>query len=135
MASGLYAKTKKLMLDGGLNMLSHDIKALLVDTAYYTVNLGTHGNLSDVPVGARVATSGNLASKSTTDGVFSAADVTFSAVTGASVEAIIIYRDTGTASTSPLIAYIDTGSGLPVTPNGGDIVVRWDTGANKIFKL
>lgn len=28
-----------------------------------------------------------------------------------------------------------TGSGLPVTPNGGNIVVTWDNGVNKIFKL
>lgn len=36
---------------------------------------------------------------------------------------------------SPLIAYIDTATGLPVTPNGGDITIAWDSGANKIFKL
>jgi hypothetical protein len=47
----------------------------------------------------------------------------------------VIYKDTGTAATSPLIAYIDTATGLPVTPNGGDITVTWDNGSNKIFKL
>ena len=26
-------------------------------------------------------------------------------------------------------------SGLPVTPNGGDITITWDSGANKIFRL
>jgi len=34
-----------------------------------------------------------------------------------------------------LIAFIDTATNLPVTPNGGDIIVAWDNGANKIFKL
>jgi len=38
-------------------------------------------------------------------------------------------------STSRLIAWIDTGTNLPVTPNGGDITVQWDAGANRIFKL
>ena len=47
----------------------------------------------------------------------------------------MIYRDTGTEATSPLIAYIDTATGLPITPNGGDIIVVWDDGANKIFRL
>ena len=61
--------------------------------------------------------------------------MTFTDVTGASIEAIIIYSDTGTEATSPLIAYIDTATGLPITPNGGDIIVTWDNGANKIFKL
>ena len=39
------------------------------------------------------------------------------------------------ASTSQLVAYIDTATGLPVTPNGGNIQIVWDTGANKIFAL
>jgi hypothetical protein len=34
-----------------------------------------------------------------------------------------------------LIAYIDTATGLPVTPGGGDIDITWDNGSNKIFKL
>jgi hypothetical protein len=49
--------------------------------------------------------------------------VTFTAVTGDVSEAVILYKDTGVAATSPLIAYIDTATGLPVTPNGGDITV------------
>ena len=53
----------------------------------------------------------------------------------ASIEAIIIYVDSGTEATSPLIAYIDTATGLPITPNGGDIIVTWDNGTNKIFKV
>jgi len=36
---------------------------------------------------------------------------------------------------SPLLAFLDSVTGLPVTPNGGDITVAWDNGANKIFKL
>jgi hypothetical protein len=68
--------------------------------------------------------------------VFDADPVTFSSVTGNTVEALVIYKDTGNAATSPLLAYIDTvSSGLPVTPNGGNIVVAWDSGSNKIFKL
>jgi hypothetical protein len=82
-----------------------------------------------------VATSGNLASKSTTGGVFDAADVTITTVSGDQFEYIIIYKDTGTASTSNLIACIDTATGLPCTPNGGDITITWDNGANKIFAL
>ena len=42
----------------------------------------------------------------------------------------------GTESTSNLIAYMDTGmTGLPVTPNGGDITVQWANTSNRIFKL
>jgi hypothetical protein len=35
----------------------------------------------------------------------------------------VLFVDTGNAATDALIAFIDTGTGLPVTPNGGDITV------------
>lgn len=135
MSNALYDKGRESCLKAEINIPSDNIKCVLVDTGAYTVNLSTDQFLSDVPSGARIATSGNLASKTTTAGVFDAADITFSAVTGTSCEALVIYDDTGTASTSRLIAYIDTATGLPVTPNGGDINVVWDNGSNKIFKL
>lgn len=135
MANALYNKGREGFLDGNIDWDTNTIKAILVDTGAYTVNLSTHDNLDDVPAGARIATSAALSSKTVTDGVADAADVTFTAVSGATVEAIILYKDTGVESTSRLISYHDTGTGLPVTPNGGDITVQWDSGANKIFKL
>ena len=56
-------------------------------------------------------------------------------VSGSTINAIVIVKDTGTEATSPLIAYIDTATGLPITPNGGDIIVTWDNGINKIFRV
>lgn len=135
MANALYVSAKKAFLDGDIDLLNDDIRVILVDAADYTVNLSTHDFLDDVPSGARVATSSALGSKATTGGVFDAADVTFSSVTGDPSEAVIIYKHTGTESTSQLIAYIDTATGLPVTPGGGNITVTWDNGANKIFAL
>lgn len=135
MANALYDKGREAFLSGTISWSSDNIKTVLVDAADYTVNLSTHQFLSDVASGGRVATSGNLASKTVTAGVADAADVTFTAVTGDQSEALVIYKDTGSAATSPLIAYIDTATGLPVTPNGADITVTWDNGSNKIFKL
>lgn len=133
MASGLYAAAKQAFLSGAINLTSDDIRFVLVDVADYTVNLATHDNLDDVPSGARVATSTALASKSVTGGVFDAADKTLTAVTGDQSEALVIYKHTGVESTSSLIAYIDSGTNLPVTPNGGDIDVQWN--ASGIFAL
>jgi hypothetical protein len=135
MANALFDKARERYLTGALNWGTDTIKAVLVDSGTYTVNLTSHEFLSDIGTGARISTSGAFASKTTTGGAADAADVTFSSVTGASIEAIVIYKDTGTDSTSPLIAYIDTATGLPITPNGGDIIVTWDNGPNKIFKL
>lgn len=134
MANALYTKFKEALLSGSVNLSSNTIKAVLVDSADYTVTLATDANLSDVPSIARTAT-GTLASKTVTNGVFDAADLTLTAVTGDPSEAIVIYKDTGTESTSTLIAYIDTATGLPVTPNGGDITIQFDNGASKIFAL
>lgn len=133
--SALYDKGREGFLDGSIDWDTNNIKAVLVDTGAYTVNLGTHDFLDDIASGARIATSGNLTSKTVTAGVADAADVTFTAVSGATVEAIVIYADSGAEATSRLIAYIDTATGLPLTPNGGDVTVAWDNGANKIFKL
>jgi hypothetical protein len=130
--SGLYDKGREGFLDGSIDWDTDTIKVALVDAADYTVNLATHDFLDDVAGAGIVATSGALASKTVTAGVADAADVTYPTVTGDPCECLVIYKDTGVAATSRLIAYID---GFTVTPNGGDIVVAWSNGANKIFKL
>jgi hypothetical protein len=133
MANALYGKGREKFLTGDIAWDTDNIKVSLVDTGTYTVVIDTHEFYSDLS--GVVANSGNLASKTVALGVADAADVTFSSVTGSSAEALVIWKDTGVAATSPLIAYIDTATNLPVTPNGGDITVAWDSGSNKIFKL
>ncbi len=135
MANTLFDAARKRFLEGQINWLTDTLKVILVDTGAYTPNTAVHEYLSDISGSARIAGPVTLTSKSTTGGAADAADVTFTSVSGASIEAIVIYKDTGTESTSPLIAYIDTATGLPITPNGGDIIVTWDNGTNKIFKV
>lgn len=101
----------------------------------YIVSVSTHQYLSDITGSARIATSANLGSKTFTLGVFDAADVTFSAVSGAVIDAYVIYNDTGVAGTSNLIAWLDGYTNLPITPNGGDIVMQHDSGRFKIFQI
>ena len=135
MTNVLYDLGRQKFLEGGIAWLTDDIKLILVDLADYTQNLATDEFLSDVPSAARVATSGNFTTKTSTDGVADADDVTLTAVSGDPSEALVIYKDTGVESTSPLIAFIDTATGLPVTPNGGDLTISFDSGINRIFKL
>jgi hypothetical protein len=135
MANALYDFGREGFLDGSIDWDTNTIKLALVDAADYTVNLATHDNLDDIASAGRVAISGALASKTVTAGVADAADVTLSAVTGDVSEEIDGWKDTGTESTSRLIFHIDTATGLPITPNGGDITIQWDNGASKIFKL
>ena len=135
MANTLYDSARQGFLEAQINWLTDTIKVLLVDAGAYTPNVSTHHFLADIQISSRIAGPVTLTSKTTTGGAADAADVTFTSVSGASIEMIIIYKDTGTEATSPLIAMIDTATGLPITPNGGDIIVTWDNGVNKIFKV
>jgi hypothetical protein len=135
MANALYDKGRESFLKGEISWNSNNIKVCLIDTNDYTVDIVNDQFLSDIDDDAIIATSDNLSSKTTTAGVANAANVVFESVTGDQAEALIIYQDTGTASTSRLIAYMDTATGLPITPNNADILISWSTGSNKIFKL
>jgi len=104
MANALYDKGRQGFLDGSIDWDTDDIRVILVDTGAYTVNLATHDNLDDVPGGARIATSAALGGKTATDGIADATDIVFTAVTGTTVEALVIYQHTGVESTSRLIA-------------------------------
>lgn len=135
MANALYDSGREAFLNGDIDWANDDIRLVLVDLADYSVNLSAHNALDDVPGVARVAVSSAFTTKTSAAGVADADDVTLSSVTGDPSEALVIYKHTGVESTSLLIAYIDTATGLPVTPNGGPVVIAWDNGANKIFKL
>lgn len=123
MANVLYPKAKQGFIGGDLALDTDNIKAVLVDTATYTYS-ATHEFLSDIPSGERVATSTNLTGKTITDGTFDSDNIVLLAVTGDPSEAIVLYQDSGVEGTSRLIAYIDTATGLPVTPDGTNININ-----------
>ena len=136
MANAIYDKARESFLSANptIDWDTDTIKCSLVRSSAYTPNMATDQFLSSVAT--RVADSAALASKTVTAGVADAADITFTAVgAGASFQYVLIWKDTGNAATSPLIALFDTMTGLPYTPSGGDITIAWDNGANKIFKL
>lgn len=133
MANALYDKGREKFLTGAINASADTLKcALIKDT--YAPTLGSDEFFSTLSSHV-IGTPQTLTSKTVTGGVLDAADVTFSAVPTAAVKYCAIYKDTGSAATSPLIALFDTAAGLPVSTNGGDIIIAWDNGANKIFKL
>jgi hypothetical protein len=127
MANSFYTKGIEAFLEGSISALTDTIKAALVSTAY-TPNLSTDQYFSIVPSGAIIAAGVALASKTGAGGSLSAANTTWSSVSGSAASYVLIYKDTGTASTSPLICLIDTATGLPVTPNGANITVVWASG-------
>lgn len=135
MTNALYPKGKEKLITGGTFALGTDtIKAALVSTSY-TAAMATDEFYTAISANV-LGTPQTLASKTLTLGVFDAADVTYAAVAGgATALGVVLYKDTGVAGTSPLLAYIDVITGFPLATNGGDIQVVWDNGAYKIFSL
>ena len=133
MANALYPKWKQALLEFTANndLDGQTVKVALV-TAGYTYS-STDQFYSSVSASV-VGTPQTIGSKTFTKGVFDGSDVTFTSVTGSQVVSLVIYVDTGSAATSPLVAFIDTSvTNLPVTPNGGDIAITWN--ASGIFAL
>ena len=137
MANALYDSARGAFLRGEINWLVDSFSAVLIDTSIYNVNLATDATLDSIAPTAINATGAQplLTKVVTTVGAADADNVTFTAVSGSQIQAIVIYKDTGASNTSQLVAYIDTATGLPITPNTGDIIVTWDDGTNKIFRL
>lgn len=135
MANALFASFKGQLLQATVD-LDDSIIFVFVDHADDTPVPATDDFLDDIGAAARVATSGALDNKTFTGGVFDADDETVPTVAGDPFESIVLYNNTpGTEATKDLCVFIDTATGLPCTPNGGDIIVQWDAGANRIFAL
>lgn len=130
MASAHYDLGLQKFTQAGINLSSDTIKVRLVRTSAYTFSQA-HEFATSLPLA--IVTDVTLGSKALTGGTFDAADAVFVAVpAGAAIDALVIYKDTGIAATSPLIAYID---GFSVTPNGGDITIQWQGTTPFIFKI
>ncbi len=104
-------------------LASDNIKFVCTDHTDITPLKATHVDLDDIDIDI-IATSANLTAMTITDGAFDHGDETLTAVSGDQFESVNYYKDSGSAATSPLIVSIDTGTGLPFTPSGGDIDVR-----------
>jgi hypothetical protein len=136
MSNFIYDKARDKFLQGGIAWKSggDTFRAYLIDNDSYTPDQAADEFLSAIPDAEQIAYAA-LTPSNPGAGVADAADITFTAVTGDVCEVIVIVKWVTSKSDSPLIAYIDTATGLPVTPNGGDINVVWDAGSNRIFKL
>ena len=142
MANAVFPKAKEGFLDGSIDLDTAVIKVALVRGYTYS---SSHDTVSDVTGagGTLHATSGALASKTVTDGVFDADDVTFTTpAANANNHSLLIFQSSAAAggadvadTSQRLIAWLDTGTGLPIQPAGGDITVVWDSGSSKIFSL
>lgn len=131
MADALYRNYKAILWGGGVH------GAVDWDADTIKVALTDHAGADGAPApatdqdyedinGSTIGTPQTLTSvtiDTVAEGTVDAADPTFTAVSGDSIESYSYYKDTGTPTTSPLLIYIDQATGLPLTPNGGDITI------------
>jgi hypothetical protein len=135
--NGLFASYRTVVLGTGVNLSSLTIKAMFVDHGDYAPVLATDNFIDDIASAARVpaiASCPALASKTigvVGAGIFDAADTVFTSLSGDQSESMILFEDSGVEGTSDLIAYWDAATGIPLTPNGGNVTVVWS--ASGIF--
>ena len=136
--NSLYDGGREAFLAGDVDWLADDIIVVATDSGY-TPDFALDSFLDDIPGAAIISTSGALTGKTVTAGVADADDVVFESVpAGDTINRIIFVKDTGVAASSRLIGAIDTlagGGSIAVPTSGGDLLFRFDAGANKIFKL
>jgi activator of HSP90 ATPase len=138
MANAIYPEYKEFLLGASTNVsLTVDDTTdgpfcALVDTGTYSYS-SAHDFFNDLS--GIVGTDQRITAPTVANGTFDGGDLTYTSVSGASVEALVIYRKNAGANTTwKLVVFIDTSvTGLPVTPNGGNITVTWN--ASGIFTL
>lgn len=140
MANGLFDSGRQGFLTASMGWLAGSVPGTWVPYIIGSFNVNLAGNvfLSDIPNTVWRARGTYLTSKGVAAGVASAANTVVAAVGSAgsaTAVAIVLVNETAASNTSLLGAYIDTATGMPFLPNGGDIQINWDTGANCIFKL
>ncbi len=128
-------------ISGEIDLDTAVIKAAFVRS--YTFS-AAHKFVSDVTGAGGVlnGTSAALANKSITSGVFDADDTTASTTASAVDHGILLFQSSAVtggadvgAGSQRVIAYYDTGTGLPIQPGTASTAITWSSGANKILKV
>lgn len=132
MADVIYNSFKRDIMNGGIDLDTDTIKVALV-TSTYTPDQDAHDNFDDITNevsgtgysagGASLANKAVTADNTDNEGVFDADDVTWSSST-ITARGAVLYKSTGTASTSKLICYLDFGSDKVST--SGNFTIQWN---------
>lgn len=140
MADAFYEEFRDGILGGGTHaqpdFTTNDIRVALRDEGVTAIDLSTHVDAADVSaawVGSHTALA-SLTVGSAGVGAFDHADETYPSLSGATVESLDYFDyETAVEGTSPLIANLDSWTGLPLTPNGGDVILA--PAAGGVFQI
>ena len=150
MANSLYKIAKQHFLEGNIDFLNDNIKVALLKDTYPDagiIAINTHTSYADISnyvlTGTKAVTS--LTTKTSTDGIASAAATDFLGISaGQVISYVVVFKDVdsgdgppqainGNFANCPLIAFFDSGYGIGSGTNGGDIRITWDV--NGIFRI
>lgn len=130
MASGMYTFGIGQLMRGNIDLVNDTIAVVAVSTAY-TPDLSSHQYQNDIPDAAQIGEvdlEGNILIDNT---VFDANSATIEEpTTGEEHNAVVVFNNTGNATTSQLLAYLEVSQ---ITTDGTPLVVDWD--ADGIFEL
>lgn len=140
MTNAYFTPAAEGFIDGSIDLDTAVIKAAFVRG--YTFS-AAHKFVSEVvATGTLNGTSAALTTKTVTGGVFDADDTTVTTTASAVNHGILLFQSsavTGGADVANtlqrLIAYYDTGTGLPIQPGTGSTPITWDATTNKILKV
>jgi len=132
MANISYNNGKKNLLNGSFDLVNDTVKVMLV-TSTYTPDIDADEFIDDVTneVSGTGYTAGGatLGTKAVTNdttndrGKFDAADTEWTTST-ITARAAVVYKDTGTPGTSPVLCYVDFGADKSTT--AGTFTIQWN---------
>jgi hypothetical protein len=132
MANAIYPKFKENLMKGNIgDLTAATIKCSLLAGYTYSASHELYSSISSYIVSNGTVTV--TGTPTVTNGILKVTSAAFTSVTGSQVTAYVLWID---GATDYLIYYCDTGqTGIPVTPNGGNITITFDTGAYGIFAI
>lgn len=111
--------TIKVMLLTNSHSNDPDTQEFIDDVSANQVS-GTGYTAGGATLASKTLTQDNTNNKA----VFDAGDITWSSANGFTARYAVIYKDTGTAGTSPIIAIFDFGADK--TASGSDFILTWN---------
>ena len=135
MSTGWMPSGVNATLDGTIDWNTDTLKFVMLLSSYSFS--AAHDNLDDISADAAVNGTSGALTVTITDGVIDLTDPTITPDTAQTVASLMLYKDSGTPSTSTLLWFFDSNkvSNLPLATDGSAVNLTIDGGAFKLFAL
>ena len=138
----MFNTAREGLITGAIDLDTAVIKACFVRGYTFSTSHTFVSDVTGAGGGTINGTTAALANKTTTNGVFDADDTSATTSNSGTNHGILLFQSSAVtggsdvaASAQRVIAWFDTGTGLPVQPGAGTTSIQWDSGTDKIFRL